>query len=236
MLVPYSRKKTAGAITPFNAYRKLKRYKNNRRSKRFNTVKNKMGITGPLSQKISTKLIYETGQIGVTTTTSPGTFTISLNDMFDPQYAIGGHQPRGYDEMSAIYGEYRVLAVKVNIYAQALSSGSHVIGYAIDGSTTPPGDINSYMEARNKKFKLGTLDRPTIISCYTSIAKALGVDYRRIRTDDNYRSGIGASPARIPYFHIFFQNNDESTSSGYNVRATITFYTEFSHPNILGQS
>lgn len=212
-------------------YRKRKA----RRGKRT-IIRNQIGLTGPLNTKIGTKLVYETGQIGTTTTVAPGTFTIALNDMFDPQYSIGGHQPRGFDELSAIYGQYRVLAVKVMIYGQALSTGSHIMGYSINSSSVPPGDINSYMEARNKKFKFATSDRPTVIKCYTSIAKAHGVDAARVRIDDEFAAGIGASPASVPYFHIFYQNNDESTSSGYNIRATITFYTEFSHPSVLPQS
>lgn len=212
-------------------------YKKRPRSRRGMTyTKNKAGNIGPLTNRITSKLCYETGQVGNTTTTSPGTFTIRLNSLFDPQYAVGGHQPRGFDEMSAIYGEYRVLAAKVVMVCQPLSAGSHIFGWCISSSASPPGDVNSFMETRKKGWKFGTDYAPIKLTKYTSIANAYGASPQKIRTEDDFSAGVGSDPAAVPYLHMFWQNNDESTSSGFNVRACIEFYTVFSHPSILAQS
>lgn len=40
--------------------------------------------------------------------TVPATFTLKANGMFDPQVAAGGHQPRGFDQMAALYRKYEV--------------------------------------------------------------------------------------------------------------------------------
>ena len=33
------------------------------------------------------------------------TATYRANDLYDPTYTMGGHQPRGFDELMAVYGE-----------------------------------------------------------------------------------------------------------------------------------
>lgn len=213
-------------------YRK-KRYYKKRGSK---IARNKIGLIGPLTQRIGSKLCWESGQIGTTTSVAPGTFTIRMNSLYDPQYTVGGLQPRGYDEMMAIYGQYRVLGLKIKLYGQTLTSGSAIIGYAINSSAIAPGDVNSYLEARNKKFRFCTTDRPVVISTYTSMSKAFGISPKIVRIDDDYQAGLGANPARTQYLHLFWQNNDETTSNGFNIRCCLEFYAMFSHPNVLSSS
>jgi hypothetical protein len=41
--------------------------------------------------------------------------TMRLNSIFDPNSAVGGHQPYGYDQLAALYNRYRVLRTRWRI-------------------------------------------------------------------------------------------------------------------------
>lgn len=75
------------------------------------------GIPGSIGpQRIKTRLIYCAGpfQVGVTggVTSSPVTF--ALNNAYDPEVAVGGNQPYGFDNFQALgYRQWIVKACKV---------------------------------------------------------------------------------------------------------------------------
>lgn len=48
--------------------------------------------------------------------------TFRANSCYDPRYALGGHQPRGWDEHTALYREYVVLGSKITF--QPVSIGT----------------------------------------------------------------------------------------------------------------
>lgn len=219
-------------MPPKRNYRKKRN--NKKRGSTYN--RNKIGLVGPLVQKTFTKLCYETGNLGTVVSTSIGTATFRLNSLYDPQYAVGGHQPRGFDQMATIYGIYRVLGVGIKLYGSLITPGSGVVGYSITSSSTAPGDINSYMETRNSKYRIITADKPAVIKSYQSIAKAFGTTKEVVRSDDNFAAGVGSDPTSVPYIHFFWQANDENATQSYNIRACLEFYTLFTHPNVLAQS
>lgn len=61
--------------------------------------------------------------------------TIRANSIYDPQYATGGHQPRGQDEFSDVYNDYCVTGCKLT--ATAMYQGYNgPVNYSI--SNVPP--------------------------------------------------------------------------------------------------
>ena len=47
-------------------------------------------------------------------TTSTQQFQLRANGMFDPQTAVGGHQPRGFDEFMEAYDMFTVMGSKIS--------------------------------------------------------------------------------------------------------------------------
>ena len=65
-------------------------------------------------QSLRTKLRYTCKVEYPLTSTSAVVRTIRANDLFDPEFALGGHQPRGFDEMMEVYDKYTVMGSKIS--------------------------------------------------------------------------------------------------------------------------
>lgn len=64
-------------------------------------------------QSLRTRMRYVTRVEYTLTNSNAVVRTIRANDLFDPEYAVGGHQPRGFDEMMEVYGKYTVMGSKI---------------------------------------------------------------------------------------------------------------------------
>lgn len=67
-----------------------------------------------MPERVLTKLRYCTeGHISASAIKTMNDIVIRGNSVFDPEYATGGGQPLGFDQITPLYGAYRVHATKV---------------------------------------------------------------------------------------------------------------------------
>lgn len=81
-----------------------------RRNARVTVPRNKMAFP----QSMRTKLRYVERREFVLTSTTALKATYRANDLYDPTYTMGGHQPRGFDELMEVYGTFTVMGAKIN--------------------------------------------------------------------------------------------------------------------------
>lgn len=74
------------------------------RNKRVSVPRNKLAFP----QQLKTKLRYVVRKEFDLTSGNIVTGTMRANDLYDPEYTVGGHQPRGFDEMMAVYQTFTV--------------------------------------------------------------------------------------------------------------------------------
>lgn len=74
------------------------------------------------------------------------------NGIYDPDNNLGGHQPRGFDQMMQLYdhGVVRYAKIKVYVDNNAENSGMY-IGAALLDNQSPATDFRDYMEYGLKK-------------------------------------------------------------------------------------
>lgn len=74
---------------------------------------------GLVAKKTKTILRYATASnISLPTGADyPTTVKFRVNGLYDPEEATGGHQPRGFDEMTALYKRYRVTRACIEVWA-----------------------------------------------------------------------------------------------------------------------
>lgn len=108
------------------------------------------------------------------------------NDLYDPSYALGGHQPMGFDELTEIYQKYRVVGSKFRVSALPSSSNAggynqHLFGVVMTRSPDLPaqgGYFESLIEdPRRFPYKYTghtTQLRPNTVSCGYSPLKTWG--------------------------------------------------------------
>lgn len=83
-------------------------------------------------------------------------YLFKCNAMFDPNQTGAGHQPLYFDELSAIYNHYTVLASNIKIRAcssTALPVGC-IVSLHVDDDTTSSANIQTICEQSTASFKV----------------------------------------------------------------------------------
>jgi len=162
----------------------------------------------------------------------PQTIVFRANGPFDPEFAVGGGQPNGYDQWSAFYRRYRVIASKVVMRAGTIATGnsSGIIVTPLNTSSiqTNPQD---YLENTNAKQadNVGTAGMGSMsITHYKSTAAMRGGPYDLVQYETDLSALISANPTQGWFWHCTLYNADGTTGSvDANINITVTYYVEF---------
>jgi len=85
-------------------------------------------------------------------------FYMSANGIFDPDTAVGGHQPMGHDQWETFYNAYTVIGSKIkctyasrdNVVAQPI-----IVGISLeDDTTTASTNVQTIQEYGGAKYKM----------------------------------------------------------------------------------
>lgn len=158
-----------------------------------------------------------------------------LNSLFDPTGSIGTRQPRGFDQLALLYGQYRVMKAKINFQVanntgSASAAGASVIaGIYLSPVSTAPGNAELCLENGNAVWNL----MPAGQEAKSNLT--MTVDIAKFLNRDKYHSDLAAvttaNPAELVYAHVFVQSADSGVdinSFGYMI--TIDFDAEFLDP------
>lgn len=191
-----------------------------------------------MPRRYFTKLAYDSGNIGYTVSTGLGNHGFRINSLFDPDFSGVGHQPRGFDQLAGLYYNYIVHGCKITVYAQNLSAGQQgVMALTQKTVSSTPTNIREVLESGDTiKKATFTTDRPLVMSRYISLPRLFGVSKDKYRSEGGFGAGVGASPEGQAYCYVSWQNLNETTSTGFNIRAQLKFLCEFFDPRILPTS
>lgn len=136
---------------PSRASRQTLRAKQQRGKARNSLVsvpRDKLGF--PQSMKAT--LRYSTSADFSLTTNQAVTHQIRANDLYDPQFALGGHQPRSFDEYMGLYSTFTVKSSKI------------MINWVYEGYDGPSTVATGVYDFLTKKFGYdsSTLDVPAL--------------------------------------------------------------------------
>ena len=94
-----------------------------------------------LGSKVKTKLRYvEYFTLNPAAAGLPATHVFSANGLYDPNITGVGHQPRGFDQLMALYDHYYVSRSKIIADFASISNNSvapWVCGIVLDDDATP---------------------------------------------------------------------------------------------------
>lgn len=153
------------------------------------------------------------------------------NSMYDPDYAIGGGQPVGFDQMKTLYNRYEVSAssiiVKVLNCGTTTGSYTRVAVYpslstgtlAMDAAIANPYSTHKLISA-NAGMNEATLRN------YISTKKIFG---EMTLVDDDYSALVAVNPVNTWYWQINAESIDKTTNLANNFYdVLITYYVDFS--------
>lgn len=135
------------------------------------------------------------------------TDTFTLNGMYDPYVAVGGHQPLYFDQLGALYNHYTVIGAKmtVDFCSEATgATGTHIVGIEVTSSSAPTTAITDIYEQSTAKYGVLTNLNSTAkkrISRKVSIKKWLGA--KNLMDEDQLSGHAGANPNEQLYAHVF---------------------------------
>lgn len=192
-----------------------------------------------VAPRMRTTLIYsETVSLGGVTGFQEHQW--NLNGLFDPNRTGGGHQPRGFDQITALYSRYRVYGVRYVVEAQFVSltsavtdtmllgvvpnnSGTALTG-AADAAESPYGDTRAF-----NLFKIAR------ISKYIDLPKLNGKTLTAYMSDDTTQALSTANPTETIILHTSVANLSSNNTQSL-VTITLHFDCEFSDPTALASS
>lgn len=168
--------------------------------------------------------------------------TFRCNSLFDPDLTGTGHQPMGFDQVSALYDRYVVTSVRIKV-TQLPSSVSTTIpgmfGVILneDNSLGAGKSLQSIFEQRNvsKTEVTGTVTSLTEPVKYSAnIAQYFG-HTDSIVGEDGFSARYNVNPARLCYFTLFY-GQDSSIAGPKDFVVEMEYDAVFTEPKELVQS
>lgn len=161
---------------------------------------------------------------------------LAVNGAFDPYLGVGGGQPMGFDQLSALYLKYRIHSSKIRIKACNLTAIPVALIVYPESSSSAPVSIENDREQRYSKEKLisaVTAGGTTTLNHAISVKKLFGTK----QLDDIY-SGIcaTANPSATAAWNVAVYSVDGTTNVSVPVQIMVEYNIEFYDPVRLGVS
>lgn len=197
--------------------RKRSRKNVKRRRKRFKKRRYRLPVLIAPSSKL-VRLRYA-ANVSVDPSESVGVslsaaHSFRANGVRDPDYTGVGHQPRGYDQLMALYKYSRVVSSKIraDCYSPATTYGASYcyVGIRQTGADYQTvTDTYSFLEKDDTKYKKLYYDRRNqIVTAFYSHKKVMG---NSVRDNQSVVETTGTNVATPQYFHVFAAAADNTT-------------------------
>lgn len=166
---------------------------------------------------------------------TPDSFAIMVNSCYDPLVAAGGHQPFGFDQLIALYKQYRVDGGKIQVRFtnSGTNTAPHICQVVLDNDSTINNTLNTRLERTKglgSKLLLINSNNRKVITTPFSTRKFFNVKNTR---DDHQLAGTSSTNPTLPiYGHVIVQcaDNSSATTSGVLTEVLVTQYVTFFSP------
>lgn len=204
---------------PYSKNYKKRSYKKRSRKRRYRNLKS------PISRKLITKLRYsERVSLTAQAAGAVANWRFGANCCYDPNLTGSGHQPRGFDELMALYHHYTVIGSKITVrFAPDDSMHDSMVGITLNGNSgytsTLLGDYAENSSVKSAVLPNGANSSRTMSYTYSpkrfhSISKPL--------SDDSLKGTTSANPTEQAGFMVWMANLDSGSSSGAQVHCLVT--------------
>lgn len=193
-------------------------------------------IRSPTPMRFPTKMIY-VEQF----TLDPGSGTLagyvfSGNGLYDPNITGTGHQPRGFDQLMAMYDHYVVVGSKCNVKLAPSNQTPAICCLAVQDGTGVSSDINNYLEHRLSRYTSTGSDMSSrSLTIASSPRTYLGRS--KVLSDPELKGTASANPTEGYYFVVATEATDNAGDPGvFSCVATIEYSVVFIEPKRMTQS
>lgn len=156
------------------------------------------------------------------------------SSLYDPETAVGGHQPLWRDQLATMYTNYRVYGIAWRISFMNPQGASTTPPYRIAIRMTKDSTTETSMNTIEER--VGTVSwivpawTASVITRkgYLSVAKAYGKSKKEFRADESFEAAIGADPSKMAYLICYAApvTGASPVTSTLYVRVHLTYYAE----------
>lgn len=208
-----------------------------RRRARARSMRRLYGIGGSLSvgrpiiaDSHITQLTYSTDFTFATTGAT--TQVMSHNSLYDPDVTGTGHQPRGFDQLAALYKRYYVYAARLDL--QVLNNGSAPCVVVINAVAQNTGALSTVSyAAENPDTDFGIvspLTEPLKLSMYRTSDQLFGI---RTALEANFQPQVTTNPNLRSYFKIGMDSMPTANAYDLSMLVKITYFCRFDERQTL---
>lgn len=188
----------------------------------------------PVAQRSRCRLKYAESIVLATSAIFTGDYTWMINSLFDPNFTGGGHQPRGFDQLSAFYNRYRVYGVHYKVTC-LVAADQIILTVYPSNQTTAPSTFQDAAEQAMSKWTVLQNAAPGVITGYVDLCVLNGKTRVAYEADDTTQALTSASPSEQLCLHTVVTSQSSSNVNTY-VAVELEFDCEFSDPIALGGS
>lgn len=232
-------------ILPLDGNTTTTRWGTSSRSKRGRSTKSKSrtntkAIIGKADEKM---LPYSSTQFGQDVTTSYD-LVMRGNGCYDPDVAVGGHQPLGFDQYMALYNKYYVKSSTIKVDLSTVSLGANnAIQNNIFVSVWADTNVNSAVANLGQTSEIcaayggvtrrvgDVYDRMTPIVLSKSTKAVTGKGFETETSGDS-----GHDPDLLWYWHVVAWSSDGTLARKCDFKLDLMYDTLFYEGKALGQS
>lgn len=166
--------------------------------------------------------------------------------VYDPYGAVGGHQPRGFDQMMLLYKTWQVLGSRLTVRAANNNmTSAYIWGISlVDSTTTVTGnDVSNQVEYPRTVSKLvggsaGSQNQyTTALSMSYNPMRWFGLKKSSYIGDPDYQGNNSGNASKNAYMRVWYgDNNGGVPSSVFDCQVIIEYKVRFTEPIILAQS
>lgn len=167
------------------------------------------GLRAPVPTKMRVKLTYT--EFVKLTPGGAGSAAINVysgNGMYDPNISGVGHQPRGFDELMALYDHYVVTGSTCTVsFVNTGTAEANICFIRLKDKQTEDSDLVANTEAAYSKYALYAVNQqhPNTNHNYNLVSRAnVGKFLGRgnVLSDPELKGTTSANPTEQCYFHV----------------------------------
>lgn len=182
----------------------------------------------PVPAQLYTQFQYQFTYLNMASTGVPTVQAININSLYDPDATGTGQQPMFYDQLGAIYANYRVYGCKAKLAfkvrdASALESAKMVF-YVLRPGQAAPSSYEQACELPRSTSAIASKDKWKYKSMYYDQAAIAGLSRKAYRYADETSAGFGANPTNTNQLCIFVLSYDDTTQVLVDVSIKLTYY------------
>lgn len=191
----------------------------------------------PLGRQRKCTMIY-----GETFTLNPGvgslaSYVFRANSCYDPNLTGIGHQPRGFDQLMALYDHGTVIASKIDVGGYNTATQGQVMVLSLRDTSSVAGTFNDAMEVPKSVWTIipgAAGGGVSNLSLGCNPSKFMGRS--KPLSEDNLRFSDSADALDKCFFHIYVGDPAGGDPLGVNLQVRIEYTVILTEPHMPGES